>query len=104
MVERKNKGFRIDCEEVQGEGSYLVLSRPRYEHIKGLRNELEGDAFENALNIVSMLFVEWNWVDDFDQPLPTPKDDPDIFSKLPLTEQNFLVNQFNQLNQVKEKN
>lgn len=107
MPERKFKGWRVDCEEVQGEGAYLALSRPSYAQIRmaqdaGKSDEL--DNFEVAIQIISMLFVEWNWVDDAGNELPSPKDDPDVIRNLPLQEQNFLVKKFNELNQEDEKN
>jgi hypothetical protein len=106
MPVRKFKGYRIDCEEVQGDEAYVMLARPSYEQIKQAQEMGKGgaDNFDVAIKIISELLVSWNWVDDMGEPLPLPAQDPDVIRKLPLQEQNFLVTKFNEFGKDEEKN
>lgn len=60
---------------------------------KKLRSQLEAvDAEVQALNeqvLVDKIY-EWNWVDDNDQPLPLPKDDPKVIDTLTTGEMQFI--------------
>lgn len=40
--------------------------------------------------LLSTLIVQWNWVDDNNNPLPQPKDDPGVFAKLTTDEYLFV--------------
>lgn len=107
-----------ETDEIQGEDSYVVLSALKVKEIRNLRqvgkdervkarawakkqsklrgvdvdeSEYEGaDPFEGGLEILSKHILDWNWVDDEDNPLPLPKDDPDVLGELTNDETDFL--------------
>lgn len=108
MAKRKHKKFRrIDSSEVQGDGSYVVLQSPGYDALGDLLAFSELKAGEDGkvdvskispetigaiLGLLEKVVVGWNWVDDDDNPLPQPKDDPGVIRReTTQEEQNFLV-------------
>lgn len=95
MPERMNKKFdKVDSEEVQGEGSWIVIRNPGFELFKnsnvGNIKEAEDNA-ELGYQAAKSLLYEWNWVDDEDNPLPQPKDNRDVFDELTIEEQWFII-------------
>jgi hypothetical protein len=108
MAKRKHKKFRkIDSSEVQGEGSFVVIQSPGFDVLGDLlavanidanaleNNDFSGLSSETVDGIFSLLekvVVEWDWVDDEDNPLPQPKEDPDVIRReTTQAEQSFLV-------------
>lgn len=97
---RRTSVRRYDTEEVQGEGSFVVLSSMKVKEVRALRlaskqakaaGEDDGDAaFEGGLKILADHIVDWDWVDDGDKPLPLPKDDPNVVDELTNDEADFL--------------
>jgi len=88
---------RHSTEEVQGEESYVVLSSVKVREIRKLRkmsaDETDDDsAFEGGIALLAKHLVDWNWVDDDDQPLSLPKDDIEVMDELTEEESRFLVN------------
>jgi len=95
---------RIESTEVQGEGSYVVVRRQlvsemrkfasgeTWKQIQKMQSgELEDPALALAMaQEATERVIEWNWVDDDDNPLPLPKDDPEVFDKLTDEEFAFL--------------
>ncbi len=90
--------------EVQGEGSYVILTSVKVREIRELRkvigddpedvkklDENEIDKFEEGLNLVTRHIKEWNWVDDNDVAMPLPKDDPATVDELTSEETEFLT-------------
>ncbi len=108
MPERRNT-FRVESDEVQGEGSFVVLRRQSWRDAQAnarMLAELNGGvvpvagervratvaflaANEQATNeMLQKAVVAWNWVDDAGKPLPIPSEgDPDLNSQ----EVQFLV-------------
>ena len=66
---------RYETEEVQGEGSYVVLSSLKVGEVRKLRKQSDGEGDEvlAGLKMLSTHILEWNWVDDNDKDLPLPK-------------------------------
>lgn len=95
MPERKNT-FRVESDEVQGEGSFVVLRKPSWREQQDKNEriaEANGGAMprsmaelarvttewlrtnrEVAEQQVAGCVVRWNWVDDEGKPMPLPKD------------------------------
>ncbi|MBU0847016.1 hypothetical protein KKH23_07470 [Patescibacteria group bacterium] len=101
MPKRQNI-VQLDSSKVQGEGSYVIVRRQIVEEMRTflssetwaeLQKSLKDDATGGAVVIdiakeASGRIIEWNWVDDNDDPLPLPKDDPEVFDRL--TDQEFM--------------
>jgi len=86
---------RFDTDEVQGEGSYVVLSSLKVKEIRHLRNadkakDNDFDAFDEGCKLLAQHIVDWNWVDDEDQPLPLPKGKVSVIDMLTNEESEFL--------------
>ena len=85
---------RHDTVEVQGEGSYVVTSGVKVREIRRIRELAEDEdfnEFEGGIALLSRHIVEWNWVDDDGQPLPLPKDSPNVIDELTEEEAELLV-------------
>lgn len=112
MAQRKHKKYRrIDSAEVQGEGSFVIIQSPGYDALSDLLafSELKagGDGQVDVSNVspetigaifglLEKVVVEWDWVDDDGEPLPQPKDDPEVIRReTTQEEQNFLVENLN---------
>ena len=93
MAHRKHKLYRkVDSAEVQGEGSWVLLKAPTLDEIAGAELPSEGDqkqAMEFGATVLGKLVIDWDWVDDDDQPLPKPT--PEIVRALPYAEIMFLM-------------
>lgn len=91
MAHRKNKQYFVaDSEEVQGEGSYVRFQRVTW----GVLQNYYGTEVEEkkvASMILSEMIVDWDWVDDDDNPLPKPPLTPEIIENLPVEEMMFLT-------------
>lgn len=86
--------YTIPSEKVQGKGSYVKVRSLLWGDAKRIRRELK-DADEDeqmAANDQLLIdhIVEWDWVDEHDQPMPIPKDDPTVIDRLSAQEVNFL--------------
>jgi len=107
---------RVDTEELQGEGSFVVVSAVKTKEIKKTRklsleaeqaqkavNKLRKagdediedvesfDGFQAGLDMIQRHLVDWNWVDDDDVPLPKPKDHPEVVDELSTDEVTYLA-------------
>ena len=85
---------RYPSDEIQGEGSWVIVGRLTVEEMRAIRKVRAGedpDLFELGVDMLKSNVKEWNWVDDEDEPLPQPKDDPTIIDKLSDPESTFLT-------------
>ena len=67
---------RYETEEVQGEGSFVVLSSLKVGETRKLRKQAaseDSDEVLAGLKLLSAHIVDWNWVDDNEDPLPLPE-------------------------------
>ena len=91
----KRRGIRtIDCSEVQGEGKYVKIIGLKVGEAMALGSteELsETEALDKAKEMFVDHVIEWNWVDDFGDPLPLPKELPEIVYDLYPEELAFLI-------------
>lgn len=96
MPKRKSTE-RYDSTDIQGEGSYVVLHKLTVGQIKQMRKASRSDgdsdemSFDVGLDTIADSIVEWNWVDDNDEPLPLPTDDETIIDRLNSDEVTFLA-------------
>lgn len=94
MAKRQNV-MRLDSAHVQGEDSWVEVRRPTVgERLESLSKEQGLDGrflFDSNSQEVCTFVIAWNWVDDEGQPLPTPKDQPDIYKALTTDEISFLL-------------
>ncbi len=101
----------FDSEDLQGQGSFVKIRMPAWGDIKKLRKteailaaeekEAEGNAHAVAdiadrrlaltEDLIVAHVVEWDWVDDEDNPLPRPKNSPEVLDQLTVTEIEFLA-------------
>jgi len=104
MAKRKHKRFtKVLSDAVQGEGSWVKFRTPvfaDFDDFSGMgANPDDAEASKNehankmkfGFGMLKKLVIDWNWVDDDDKPLPSPKEQPDIIDALPLQELVFLV-------------
>ena len=98
---KRQREKRIECDKVQGEGSYVLVKSPEYGLIveamemsadkdqdESLRQLAQQDLGER---ILADSIVEWNWVDDDDKPFPQYGEDGMNATKLTLDEVMFLL-------------
>lgn len=85
----------VDASEVQGEGAIVVISGVKVKEIRRIRtlanSEKDVDEFEMGLELVAKHIIDWNWVDDAGERLPTPKEDPSVIDELTDEEAVFLT-------------
>lgn len=83
-----------DASEVQGEGSFVVTTAVKVREIRQIRKLAKTedfDEFEGGVSLLARHIKEWNFVDDEDQPLAQPKDDPSVIDELTNEESEYLV-------------
>jgi len=104
---------RVETDELQGEGSYIIIKRATVNEAQELRKiqttrppDVEGldrdeaqelmDAFSEDLELRARTFLanfilEWNWMNDDDQIFPLPDvDHLDVFGDLTTDELSFI--------------
>lgn len=81
MAKRRST-YRVSSEEVQGEGSFVVLRAVPYKVARealSLRGDSAGvslvEAEQYVRSLIASSIVEWDWVDDDDNLLPVPEGD-----------------------------
>jgi hypothetical protein len=115
MPQRQNN-IKLKSDEVQGEGSYVIVKRPTVADVKQWQREAreltkerkrkekelknnpeleeeleEGDiVIEMSSERLAKHVVSWNWVDDDGNPLPNPHGNVEIFDILTDDEFTFL--------------
>ncbi len=87
---------RFPSDEVQGEGSYVVIKQLSVKDAREWQAQWKGaedDEAQFALGteLIRGRVQEWDWVDFDGTPLPQPKDDPSAIDKLLINELKFLV-------------
>ena len=86
---------KILSDDVQGEGSFVVLRALEYGLIEE-RMKLDADDTAAILDFnrefVKAIVVEWNWVDDAGALLPMPSEDPSVIARLVMPEFEFIAN------------
>lgn len=93
---------QIASPHVQGAGSWVRFRRLTYGESKAVRAEAQEHANDEtddwAQSQSTRLLVEhvvaWNWLDDEDQPLPTPAEDVTVIDRLTDEEVEFLTGLF----------
>ena len=100
---RQKRTVEVDSSRVQGEGSWVRISKMTWGEIKAMRaksKEAEGDddeegdadlAFEMGEETIVKHVIGWNWADEDEKPLPQPQDDPAVFDTLTDDEFGFLA-------------
>lgn len=89
MPERKNVR-KFDSSSVQGEGSYVTLSRLTVQERLDAMNAGDANTFEMGIELLKDHVLEWNWVDDEGKPLPQVPDSPEVLHAITLDEADFL--------------
>jgi hypothetical protein len=99
MAKRKHKKFRVvDSSEIQGEGSFVKIKNISLNEILEHSQSADGkpsdeEAAQLGLQILDDMIVEWDWVDDDDEPLPVPAENPGTIASLPFQESSWLLNE-----------
>lgn len=95
MAKRKHKAYRtIASDDIQGEGSFIKVKNMSIGELMAYANKdgkATGDPAKMGLQLLDQLIVGWNWVDDDDNPLPIPADNPGTVASLPFQEANWLL-------------
>lgn len=99
MAHRIHRLYKtIDTEEVQGEGSFVKIKNMTIAEIldfadvnKTGGNLSEDEAKNMGMLILNRMIVDWNWVDDDDNPLPIPAKKPGTLESLPFQEATYLI-------------
>lgn len=80
--------WRVDSEDVQGEGSWVEFRRLTWSEMQPL---LQRENLEN-IELAGAMINGWNWVDDAGEPLPQPIDNPEVVRTALVQEEiNWLV-------------
>lgn len=90
MPKRQNVR-RVDSKAVQGDDSYIVLNSITWRKGRDIEDNWEEWTDEKRVEVLAPTIAEWNWVDDDGNPLPQPKDNPDIVRDMTLSELEFVV-------------
>ena len=93
MAPKRRRVVRHASNEVQGEGSWVIVAALNVAEMRRYRkasNEEDFDAFEMGIEVLRTHVYTWNWVGDDDVPLPQPKDDPEVIDLLTDDEVEFL--------------
>lgn len=85
---------KVLSDEVQGEGSYVMLRALPYSMISQ-RAKINQDDFDQVLafnqQFIASVVADWNWVDDAGELLPLPADDPTVVDRLVIPEFEFIA-------------
>ena len=92
MPQRK-PNERISSTEIQGEDSYVVISKMTVREVREARKRStdEGDMFELGIESTAKHVVDWNWVDNDGKSLPVPSENPEVMDDLNVEEMTFLA-------------
>lgn len=93
--------------EVQGEDSWVTVKYPDVKFMRKSMSAREGelaDKFEAGLDVIKTHVLDWNWVDDDGNSLPSPKDDPTVVDQLTSMEIQWLAGHLNPDKTPGEKN
>ena len=85
MAKRLTSTFKLNTESVQGEGSFAIIRRVNVKEQRQIMEMVDNEAisaFDLGCHLLKQNVLEWNWVDDDDQPLPNPKDDTEVIELL----------------------
>lgn len=80
MPQRQN-AWTVRSEQVQGEGSFVVMRRLSFGEALRVGQLLKegADGYKEAVSLtVRAAVVRWNWVDDEGKPLPPPGEGFDL--------------------------
>jgi hypothetical protein len=81
--------------KLQGEDSYVKMSLVKVGEVRALRKreatEEDFNSFEEGLKLLAAHIVEWNWVDDAGEPLPSPLNNDAVLDLLTEEEATYLV-------------
>lgn len=90
--------YTIPSADVQGEGSWVkvrAITRGQLVELATLAQRYDTLSVEERAQVenqlISDLVVDWNWVDDDGNPLPLPRDHPELIASLPQREVQFLL-------------
>lgn len=110
MAPKRKRLVRFPSDEIQGKGSWVLIACLTVKEMRELRRlakqakaemmaaEVAGavladdaiDMFEVGVGVLKTHAKEWNWVDDEGEPMPQPKDNPEIIEELLDPESAFL--------------
>jgi len=79
---------------VQGEDSFVIITSMKIKEIRAARSDKDKNMFEFGLQVIQEHVLDWNWVDEADEPLPSPRDEPDVVYELTDDEVQFLADLF----------
>lgn len=86
--------YQYDSAAVQGEGSYVKLRALKWGDSKKLAARRDAMSQEEQVllheEMIREHVVEWNWVDYDGNPLPLPKENPQILDDMTNEEMTFL--------------
>lgn len=123
MAKRLSRKYKkVQSAEVQGDGSFVIFSSPTFDDIaefsdlifssagvpapddeeKKSTSMLDSEAVKLVVPMLKRFVIGWDWVDDDDQPLVQPKEDPSVIDRLTMEEQTFLVTNLTQAFNVGE--
>jgi len=83
-----------DSSAVQGEDSFVTITALTVKEIRAARSDKDQNFFEFGLQIIQEHVLDWNWVNNAGEPLPSPSDNPDVVDELTENEATFLANLF----------
>lgn len=102
MPERK-VSQKVETPDIQGDDSYIVLRPMTVGEVLSLQRDAEqtarkrrglrgllarrkklsqADIYQSFVRRVLSYVADWNWVDDHGQPLPKPRDNPNVAALL----------------------
>jgi hypothetical protein len=110
---KRQRTKRIDASPIQGEGAYVLIKSMTLKETQAFQAKLtplqNGSADPMEAERLGREFfaeyvVEWNLVDDDDNPLPSPHGNPDALAELTVEEFRFITEAMQGGNGIAEKN
>ncbi len=110
MAKRLHKQYRtVSSDQIQGEGSFVKFKNLSIQEVLEFTGGNNGktdpkEAGKLGLELLNIMIVDWNWVDDNDEPLPIPAQNPGTIAGLPFQESTWLLNASGIKDLVDQKN
>ncbi len=109
MAKRLHKQYRmLDSSEIQGEGSFVKFKNLSIKEVIQFTQSggkpTDKDAADMGMALLNQMIIDWNWVDDEDNPLPIPAETPGTLTSLPFQEATWLLDKSGIKDLVDQKN
>lgn len=88
---RKQQLIKIESDEVQGPGSFVMIKPPKWGAIRTAMQLSNEDIAGYSDGFIAGTVESWNWTDDEGAPLLSPSQRPDVVEDLTFDEVRWLL-------------